>query len=452
MTLTSRLFFFILILSAFVFSCTQPVTIGSDFLGDEKNGLKFEDHFGLTFHTEKADSIVTHNGDNASYQLSTYLCGNIVEPVFGRSTAELYVQPLLPTVGTDLIGATIDSVVLQLRYDTLGNYGDLTGPVTLEVYQLLETPNHLSKYYSNQRFMSSPDLLGSLTFIPRPKDSLNVISFGDTLRYAPHVRINLDPSKFASLLAQDTVIYTNQDSFLNFFHGLYIRMTGSTNTMLGFNLLNSLSGLSFYYNTPTAVDHHFQFIFSSMGVNHVYMEHDYTNSLVGTALGPDAENDYWFQQGMAGIKSDVTISGLDQLGHILINEADLEFYATFPEGDNEMQYLPCPYITALEKTDTTFNYSTDVSQALTVAQGSYTSAAFKLLFGGNREERNPGPPVVYRYNMKVTNQVREIMKGSKENIIYFNPFSKGNVPNRAVLFGPNHPTYAPRLRIYYTIL
>src|SRR5688572_12654650 len=121
----------ILILSVLIISsCTKPVLIGSDFLDDEKANLDFVENFDLEFFTEETDSVIVHAGNNITLQLITYLLGNIDEDVFGKYSAEIYAQPVLPTLATALKDATLDSVVLQLRYDTLGNYGVLSEEVT----------------------------------------------------------------------------------------------------------------------------------------------------------------------------------------------------------------------------------------------------------------------------------------------------------------------------------
>jgi hypothetical protein len=451
MRIASGLLFFLCLLLGLTWSCTQAVTIGSDFLDDQKNDLLFADNFTLTFNTEKTDSVVTYS-PNVSYQLITYLVGNLQDPVFGHSTSEIYTQPQLPVQGTDLIGSTLDSVVLQLRYDTLGLYGDLSSPVTLEVYQLSETPNYLNNYYSNVHFEHNPDLLGSVTFVPHPKDSITVTNAGDTIKSAPHIRIPLNVARFADLLLQDTVVFTHQDSFQNYFHGLYIKMTGANNTMLGISLLNSLSGMVFYYDTPVEENHIFKLVFTTGRVNCTHMEHDYTGSPVEAALAPEPESNYWYIQGMTGVRSKMKIEGLDLLPKAVINQVVLEVYATFPDGDNEGFYPPCPFMVTQDQTDSTLNYDNDVRIALAVAQGNHFSSVYDLLFGGKLGERNPGPPVVYKYEMKLTNRIKDILEGNKENILYFNPFSKSDFPDRAVLFGPNDPIYAPRLRVYYTVI
>ena len=432
-------------------SCTKPVLIGSDFLQDEKDSLKFKDNFDLSFFTERTDSVLVHS-ENVTRQLYTYILGNINDPIFGRYSTEIFAQPILSAVGTQLHHATLDSAVLQLRYDTLGLYGSLNEPVTIEVYRMSENPEFNEEYFSDEKFMSD-QLLGSLTFIPRPFDSITVNRPTDTFHFAPGIRIPLSTIIMSELLVvEDTTIFTHQDTFLNYFNGLHIKMTGANNTMLGFNLLNSGSILSFYYDKDNVNDAEFRFIFTTSSIKTVYMEHDYTGSFAEPSLSPDPETDYWFVQGLSGLTTRMTIGGLESLGNAIINQAQLEVYCTFPDGDVPLNYPPIENLITQEPTDTALNNSLDLNIALDQTRGVHNSALFNILYGGALEKITDGPPAVYRYNMKVTNQIKEIYLGEKENIIYFNPIGKANVPNRSVMFGPGHPEFAPRLRIYYTAL
>lgn len=452
MVLYSRLFIILTLSVLIAASCTKPVLIGSDFLEDEKASLKFEDSFDLSFFTEKTDSVIVHS-DNVSLQLITYLCGNVVDPILGRYTAEIFAQPILPTVATDLRLASLDSVVLQLRYDTLGNYGTLSEPVTIEVFRMTENPEFSEEIYSNRRFMFNKDLLGSLTFVPKPFDSVTLITPNDTTQLAPSIRIPLSRIKLGELLNQDTSVFTNQDSFLNYFNGLHIRMTGANNTMLGFNLLNTVSNLSFYFEKAgDPKKKEFRFIFTTASVKTVYMDHDYTGSIAEASLSPEPENDFWYVQGLSGLTTKMTVGNLDLLGNAIINQAELEVFCTFPDGDVPGFYPPIQYLVTQEKTDSSFINSIDVNVALVRSNSNFTSVAYETLYGGVLERVGSGTPAVYRYNMKVTAQIKDIYSGKKENSIYFNPFEKANVPNRSVMFGPGHPEFAPRLRIYYTAL
>jgi hypothetical protein len=452
MTIHSKFTILLAVIVFYAFSCTKPALIGSDFLEDEKASLQFKDDFMLTFYTEKTDSLVVHSGSNVSKQLFIYTCGSVQDPIFGHYSSEIYAQPLLPGIATALIGSTLDSVVLQLRYDSLGFYGTRNEPVTIEVYQMLENPAFDKEYYSNGRFMSSTDLLGSLTFVPRPADSVTINEPNDTFKLAPHVRIPLDLIKMNDLLLQDSNVFENQTDFLEYFKGLHIKMTGGTNSMIGFNLNNVVTGLSYYYDKGTSLDQEFKFVITPGSVKTVYMEHDYTGSIVGSALTPDPEVDYFYLQGLSGVTTNMRVDGLEAIGDAIINQAQIELYCTFPDGDMGELFPPCPNIITQEKTDTSLVNSEDVAIALALTGSSSTTESFIAIFGGALGPENPGPPMVYRYNMNVTNQIKDIYLGTQENIIYFNPFAKGNIPNRAVIFGPNHPTYAPRLRISYTAI
>jgi hypothetical protein len=436
-------------------ACTRSVLIGSDFLDDEQSLIQFRDDLELTFHTQRTDSILVHS-DNVSLQLSTYMVGRINDPIFGRYEAEIFAQPVLPTVGTQLIGSTLDSVVVSLRYDTTGLYGDYGNePVTISVYQMAENPPFEGEVYSNRRFMVDPDPLGSVTFTPRPQDSV-LVHVPDTVKLVPQIRIPLSLLKVRDILLQDSVVFENQDSFLNYFNGLQIVMTSGSNTILGIDLLDPASGMTFYYDKDVLMDETFQFVFTSGSVKTLYLEHDFTGAPVESALTPDPEVDHWYVQGMAGPTTTLTVGGLESLGTIAINQAQLEFYATFPDGDMGNLYPPCPYLATQINADTALVLTNDVTAALSVATGSYTSETFKRLFGGSAGEPDAGPPVVFKYTMIVTDYIQDqykaVQAGEAQKVLYLNPIVKGIFPHRAVVFGPGHPDFAPKLRVHYTDL
>src|SRR5687768_7502591 len=167
---------------------------------------------------------------------------------------------------------------------------------------MIDNPDFSEDYYSDHRFMTDPDIpdmLGSVTFIPHPFDSITVTDADDTVRLPPHIRVPLSTLKFNSLLTQDSAVFTNQDSFLNYFNGLHIKMT-ATNTMIGIDLVNPFSGLSIFYEK--AGEHkEFTYLFSTGSIKTVYMEHDYTGSFSEPSLSQDPETDYWFVQGLSGL-------------------------------------------------------------------------------------------------------------------------------------------------------
>lgn len=443
--------FAVLLLLISLAACTKPTLIGADFLEDEKTGLAISDQFSLEVFTEKTDSVLVHS-NNLSSQLTVYLIGNLEDPIFGTSKAEIFTQPVIASVGSHLIGSTIDSVVLTLRYDTLGAYGPGNENVTLTVFEMQENPVFEQRYFSNHKFISNPVALGEATFRPSPKDSLEVKTPSDTSLLAPHIRIPLDVERFHELLLLDTSVWENADTFINAFNGLHIVMSAGNQTMLGFDLTDAVSGVTIYFDKGATLDQQYRLLFSSGSVKTTYFEHNYTGSTVGTALDPTAETEYFYIQGMSGVTSKVVINGIESIGNAGVNYATLDVYSTYPPGDIESAYPTVPFIITQEKTDSSTISTFDVAVALSVSNGNYTGTTYEKLYGGKAVKLEGTNPPVYKYTMTVTKQIQDIHKGLKTNVLYLNPISKANAPNRSVIFGTDNVMYAPKLTVYYTEL
>jgi hypothetical protein len=127
-------------------------------------------------------------------------------------------------------------------------------------------------------------------------------------------------------------------------------------------------------------------------------------------------------------------------------------YCSFPDGDDPLLFPPLPFLVTQFKTDTSIANSLDVNIGLSRSSGNFYSTTYEAIYGGVAHKASSGTPAIYKYEMKVTSQIKDIFEGKKENIIYFNPIDKGNQPGRWIMFGPGHPLYAPRLRVYYTAL
>src|SRR5690606_33602100 len=147
------------------------------------------------------------------------------------------------------------------------------------------------------------------------------------------VRIPLDLSLLAEFTQQDSMVYTNQTAFLEYFNGLHIRMTTAQNTMLGFNLLNSLSSLVFYYDTDNIDNLEFSLLFPTGTIKMVHMDLDYTGTPVEQTLEEGAENDFWYVPGMAGATTQLEINNLSSFANVLINRAELQFHGPYTEEE-----------------------------------------------------------------------------------------------------------------------
>jgi hypothetical protein len=284
---------------------------------------------------------------------------------------------------------------------------------------------------------------------PRPYDSLYIQSRGDSLRVPPMIRMQMAQQFIQSMLAQDSSTFESADSFRNWIKGLHFRATLVENTMLAFDLRSVYSEMTVYYNTGTDTSE-VNFGFTDglgAGIHHTRFTHDYTGSEAQKFLdNPALADSLLFVQGMAGMDISISLPGLPNIDNILINKAELEFFAAEIPGDNLNWYPRIPQlINAVENEEGNLDFSEDVNIVLSL---------FSVLdpFGGDLIESDSTGASPKKYLMNVTTSLQDIYKGKTDNLFFITPFLKPNVPNRVMLYGPGHPTYPARLRLTYTVV
>ena len=104
-------------------SCNEPSLIGADVIDTDRPDVLSTDTLTLFSSSVKDDSIRTYNGLNL---LTTYLCGILEDPIFGKSTSEINAQLRVAGSAPDSTiyfqnispsGTQLDSVVFVLEYD-----------------------------------------------------------------------------------------------------------------------------------------------------------------------------------------------------------------------------------------------------------------------------------------------------------------------------------------------
>lgn len=144
----------IMLLSAFFFSCEDPINIAVD---TPSTGGQFVTSFTDTLTVSKAtvmlDSIVTSTQTGA-------IVGQYKDPVFGNVTAKLYTQISLPydpnngsysafaLPAADTLKPVYDSMYVYLVHNGFA-YGDSTKSVTLNLHRLTEDFVKGKKYTNN---------------------------------------------------------------------------------------------------------------------------------------------------------------------------------------------------------------------------------------------------------------------------------------------------------------
>lgn len=416
--------YFISLLAVFSVGCSEPSVIGLDVqpLTDRAN-VEYTDSVSLITSALLEDSIRTD-------ETTLNLLGSYTDPIFGTSSATSYFQIRLPSNDIDFgTGPILDSVILSMAYN--GYYGDTLATQNLYVYELSESFYKDSTYYSNKDFSYNSTPIGTLTFSPRPTDSVLVGS----IKEAAQLRIRLSDSFGSNLLNAGTANLANNDAFLQFFKGLYIKTDEISSPNLGsilyFDLLSSLSRLTLYYNDTLSF--HFIINTESARVNH--FEHDYTGTNI---LNSSTYNATVYVQAMAGIKTKIELPYLSNFvdsGPIAVNKAEL--VVTVEEGTTDLYESPDKLL--LIRVDSLGkNSSSPVPGDLT---GEAPSAGVTY----NSDTRE------YRFN--IANHIQDILSGKVNDYgLFLLPAGAPVSANRAVIAGGQNINYRMKLQLTYTKL
>lgn len=449
-------------LSFVLTNCTDPLEVGANLLDEDRAKVGFTDTLKLKVRTEIADSVSAFSPGVGA--ISTFLFGRTENPYFGITEAGFYIEPLL---SRDLGGNPIDflstfnpntvildSVVLVLPLDSSGIYGDVNGQFGLEVYRVNEALDPVEfdddgnvSFFSNIFYDVDPMPLASAMFRPNYDDSIFVkkdISFStlDTVDLkAPHVRVRLDEAFGQTFFQQDTTVFANDSTLLEFFRGLYVKPTGISPGLLNFNVNRSWSGVYFYYRAGTDTLT-YSLEAGSIGRRISTYAHDYEGYVAGDFVeNPDTNDSLMFLQGMQGLEVAFEIPGLENFDQKVINKAELELTVAMP-ADYDLIFNPVPeQIVALKKTDE--------GEFIVISDVSVLPNDLGVYFGGQPEEQTGGE-VLYKLNMSIHTQY--VIDGSEPQTIYLAVFPKAGNASQVIFKGPGAVVNPPVLKVSFTDL
>ncbi|MFM7054790.1 MAG: DUF4270 domain-containing protein [Bacteroidota bacterium] len=314
----------IIILATFVCSlasCTEPDSIGMDLLGPDQPGVFYTDTFSLECSSIREDSL---RSDEVTTAFN--LAGSYADPVFGGTVAGFFSEVRLPNNNTTFTFGTspvLDSVVLTLAYADY--YGDTTTPMNFKVYELDDKMAIDSNYYTNDT-VALKRLLFSNNVSIKPKDSVAV----DGAKRAPHLRLKLDDTFGNDFLNAPSSSYLNNTAFIDYFNGIHVTADANSAAPQGviasFNLLASMSKLTFYYKNGTDTTRRTaNFEINSGCPRFNAFKHDFSIAQFGNIF-PVSGNDKLYVQSMSGLKARIMIPNLRDLaadGPVAINKAEL---------------------------------------------------------------------------------------------------------------------------------
>jgi len=450
-------------------SCNEPSVIGAEVVDPDRADVEFTDTLTILASSVTEDSVLTYSSLNL---LSSYLCGQLDDPIFGKSTAVINTQLRLTGTpdSTTFEGIAdgeveLDSVVFVMAYDTSKFYGTFDTEQEMSIFLLDEDMDNNETYYSNRKFDAS-ELLMSAVVNPSLFDTTFslISSTGDTIN-PPQLRIKMEDSNpnnqiFGHPLFDDILFtgdseqyYEDDETLLSVFRGIQMQSTstgaGDNDLMMGFDLASTLGGLYLYYTTPSDTLF-YRFTVNSNAAQMVSFEHDYSGSIVEPFIDDDnfTGDNLVFIQGMSGLNAKLSIPYARNLQNVIINQAQLEFtIATIlPEDQPIFHEDPLQQLLISTKNeDGDLTIIADLEAALN--QGSLIG-----VFGGNLTSTSKNNVVLWQYTMNVSEHLQNIIDGTEtSNEIFISALSKAQNAQRSIIFGPEHSTYPIKMNVTFTI-
>lgn len=428
--------------------CKKPSPLGAELLGDEYADYAYTDTITVRCTIEREDSSLTSDrSSTAEY----FLCGELTDPQFGRSTSDLYTlmlgQNLNPNF--DTAAETFDSLVMYLRYDIAGFYGDtLATPQTLRVLRL--DPGQLisetSDYYSNDQFAATEELGRVENFKPKPstKDSLF-----DGIK-GPFLRVVMKPEFGQELFNLDSASYSVDSLFFKKLRGLKIVSSAGgaiPGAMMAFDLNdNSLSRMRLYYHADTTEKHFDYFFQGANKFTHFEHDHSFNGAPVGPAIGQLADEKLYVQ-GMEGVRVKVEFPYANKLDRIAVNQAKLVL--TVADETPNLNPASQLFLTQLQG-DTVFVTTSDVAYSF----GSNLTGGF-INFGGSPIKVVDNGTSVTRYWLTMSEIFQHIVDDdnspdTKKRTVYLGVYPRSRTAGRVVLYGPKSLTFPAKLALRYT--
>lgn len=304
--------------------------------------------FNIAFSHGTTDAIITSNftydRNGGSSPLSAVMIGAYTDPFFGQTVASAHFQ-MTPYSGEFKFpaGAVIDSAVLVLPYivgSVAGNnYADTNATSTWKVYKNDAALEKSKVYYSSDN-VATGSLIGTGTvhYDQFKKDTKQIIAATNDTTTA-QLRIKLDQSFAQEVFAADSNVFKSTTSFFDYFKGITISPDLSQpQQFLSYFLLPSsatpqqkmLSSarIEFHYHTPT--DTTFSSIVVRPSVCAYFSDIKHNTSTYPVANLLTRTSDSILIQSQPGLRTDITLTGLNDIPLSVVNKAELVFTVQNP--------------------------------------------------------------------------------------------------------------------------
>jgi predicted small secreted protein len=439
---------------ALLSSCNEPSLVGEDFINDDIVDVQYSDTFQVLARPIRIDDVTVFDR-SSNIQVGYGVVGILDEPNFGRADYSVYVQYRTFNAITENDGFVVDSVVLQMKYDTIYFFGDSLSKLhEIDVHRIVENFDADNGVYTaKQSLMTDPMPLGSTPrFDAKPKRPYRLVDFeGDTITFDPQLRIRLDNALGEELLSLDSIDLVSDSLFTDAFQGLHILPKAVSQELLGFQFTDLLnSGVTVYYRVPdTSVTgfkgRQLELVTTDFRALAQHIERDRSGSLEQTLY--DDQNDIdslVFIEGLEGPEVEIEFPNIRDLENVLVLKAELEIRAVEINGLNYDEFQPVSLIRT-----SYFNDDDDLVPTDEYAE-AFGSNPVPGLFGGfvDKVESDTMPDFV-RYTFNVSRTIQQMIDGEQPTKLRLNAQPRVINARRSILYGTTGKI-PMKLRITYT--
>ena len=418
-----------------------------------------------------------------------HLLGFVNDPMFGTTTASLYLQ-LLPTLypfsyAVSKDSLFLDSCVLSLSF--AGSYGDTSALSKVSVYKITDPTFKANRVYriTEAPNFSTGDLLGTASVttndIRRPYRAAykadSVIN---------QLRIRLSDAFGRLLLDQDNIngAFKNDTTFKNFLNGFAIVADSVTsgNVINYFQLTGETTRLNLYYRQKnregkddTTVAR-FTFVSDTVrSANANKVHRNYAGSTAQPVINAGTPSSLVYVQTAPGTAVRVSIPGLDTLSNrpYIIHRAELVAQQVY-QGPLSVENLFVPPFLHMSSFSSTGavepipfdqQYYMTPAGTLNLQADTMFTMDFDYTGGGTNFVRDAANNLIAEYRMNMTSYLQNLVNNKatkrdfklsapyivhftakKASASYLNPLAYGRVQ----LGGGSHPTQKMYVRIYYS--
>ena len=381
-------------------------------------GLQPESDMLSLYHSDTLtlDMVTVREDSLETTRLSTAVLGRVFTPRIGWTTAGFATQLRLSAPGINFgSNPQVDSLFLSLRY-TGDTYGQLSDQSML-VHQLADSLSYDSSYYSNFSPEVTHDVLNDVFQGPvsiNPSEDL--IIGEDTI--VSQIRLNINPTLGQTILDQDTSVFQDNESWLNFFPGIVVSTMGDGVGAAGIDISSGLSLMRLHYHNDSDTSF-YDFIISPLSARVNLFEQDYVGELSYLNIPQSdtafvAGNKYLYVMSGSGLKIQLRIPYLNSINDSLGLERAVqkaELILPIDESFFDSRYPPHEQLFILTENSEGASVSTPDQASLGInIDGYYDSSSKEYHFNisrtiqqllnretgiayGNFSPDNPVPPL-----------------------------------------------------------